>query len=182
MNARPREMRCPGNAVIRVRVRRRLAVRGSRRDSGAAGVDAGALSRIRPLPLLLLACAAIPLAGCAVTSYAGIPLAEGAADPELQSLARRARGGDRFAQLDLGIRYEEGISVPVSLRRAERLYAKAAANSGGPMWVYSPPVGREKQGTVFQVDRGMSHGLREAQERLERLRARLRQAPPSRRR
>jgi TPR repeat protein len=71
----------------------------------------------------LAACAAALLCACAVSNtYAGIPLAAGAADAELQSLARRAQAGDKQARLELGVRYEEGRGVVRDLERAERLY------------------------------------------------------------
>jgi hypothetical protein len=72
-----------------------------------------------------LACAPL-LAACSTRAYAGISFAPGAAEPDLQSLARQARSGDKQAQLQLGIRYEEGRGVPVDLARAERLYFQAA--------------------------------------------------------
>jgi hypothetical protein len=115
-------------------------------------------------------CTAFGLSACASNSYAGIPLTAGAADPELQALARRAETGDKRAQLELGIRYEEGRGVPRNLQRAEDLYRKAAADSGGTLWVYSPPVGENGKGRVIPVDRGPRQvGLAEAKRRLERL-------------
>ena len=119
--------------------------------------------------LLLLG---VPLlaSGCAASAYAGIPFAAGAADPELQWLAQRAQAGDKQAQLELGIRYEEGRGVPVDLARARRLYRLAAADSGGTMYVYSPPVGRHGRGGVIPIRSGPPQpGLVEARERLERL-------------
>jgi TPR repeat protein len=80
---------------------------------------------LAPAVALLLA------AGCADRDYQGISFAQGAAASELQSLAQRARGGDKHAQLELGIRFEAGLGVPVDWARAERLYGLAAATSGG---------------------------------------------------
>jgi TPR repeat protein len=110
-------------------------------------------------------------AGCAGGSYAGIPLAADAADPELQQLARRAQTGDKQAQLELGIRYEEGRGVLRDLDRAERLYRGAAAASGGRTWVYSPSVRKGGSGRAIPVDRGPRQpGLAEAARRLAALR------------
>ncbi len=60
---------------------------------------------------------------------------------ELGSLAQRASTGDKHAQLELGIRFEEGRGVERDLKKARKLYGKAASDSGGTIWVYSPPVG-----------------------------------------
>jgi TPR repeat protein len=83
------------------------------------------------------------------------------------ALECRAAAGDRQAQLDLAIRYEEGAGVPPSLKRAVRLYRSAAAPSGGTIYVYSPPVGGEKAGRVLPLNAGPGvPGLAEAQFRL----------------
>jgi TPR repeat protein len=121
--------------------------------------------------LLLASAALLGLAGCAAAAFAGISLAPGAADPALQQLARRAQSGDKQAQLELGIAYEEGRGVPVDLARAERLYRMAASDSGGTIYVYTPPVGRHGQGRVVPVSRGVGQpGLAEAKARLEKSR------------
>ncbi len=121
---------------------------------------------------LAIAAASVALGGCAATSsYAGIPLSPGAANPELQNLARRAQAGDKHAQLELGIRYEEGQDVPVDLKRAEKLYRLAASDSGGVIHVYTPPVGKNRRGRVTAINQGSRRpGLAEAKARLEHLR------------
>jgi hypothetical protein len=104
---------------------------------------------------------------CAAHSYMGIPLVPGQAYPEIQSLARRAQSGDKQAQLDLGIRFEEGVGVPVDRKRAIRLYRQAASDSGGPIWVYAPSPGGGAPARVVQVDRGVAEsGLEQAKRRL----------------
>ncbi len=104
--------------------------------------------------------------------YAGIDLRAAPATAqvaEIQSLARRAQTGDKYAQLELGIRYEEGNGVERNLKRAKKLYAAAASDSGGKVWVYSPPVGNGTSGRVIPVDAGpKQYGLAEAKRRLER--------------
>ena len=112
-------------------------------------------------------------AGCsAPTAFAGIPLAAGAAQPELQALAWRAQGGDKSAQLELGILYEEGRGVIRDLKRAASLYARAARPSGGTIWIYSPPVGKAS-GRVIPVSTGPHvPGLPEAARRLAALKQR----------
>lgn len=116
------------------------------------------------LPLLA---AVLLLASCSSNIYMGIPLTEGAGDPALRSLAERASVGDKQAQLNLGIRYEEGLGVKRDLAMAKRLYRLAASDSGGTVWVYTPPVGNGTRGRVLPVDRGAKvQGLKEAQSRL----------------
>lgn len=123
----------------------------------------------RALGAGLLLCAASGISGCVQSSasYAGIPLAAGATDPAIQSLARRAQAGDKHAQLELGIRYEEGRGVQRNLDKAERLYRLAAADSGGRTWVYSPPVRKGGSGRSIPVELGPKQpGLTDAARRL----------------
>ncbi len=107
------------------------------------------------------------------SSYAGIDLQAvpaGKEAGEIQSLARRAQAGDKYAQLELGIRYEEGDGVERNLTRAKKLYKAAASDDGGKIWVYSPPVGNGTSGRVIPVDAGPKrYGLAEAKVRLGRL-------------
>lgn len=114
----------------------------------------------------------ISLAACAAPSqYMGIRLAGGRADPELQQLANRARAGDKQAQLELGIAFEEGRCVRRDRKRAERLYAAAAADVGGRIWIFSPPVRKGASGRTVPVDQAPAQrGLEEAVRRLDALR------------
>jgi len=85
----------------------------------------------------------------------------------LSTLASKAQGGDKQAQLELGIRFEEGNGVARDMDNARKLYAKAAADSGGTIWIYSPPVGNGTSGRVIPVDTGPKRtGLAEAKRRL----------------
>jgi hypothetical protein len=108
--------------------------------------------------------------GCASNSYMGIPLdapVAGGLGAALRNLAARAQAGDKHAQLELGIAFEEGREVTCNLARAEKLYRLAAADSGGTMWVYSPPVREGTSGRVLPLDRGPKvNGLEEAKRRL----------------
>ncbi|WP_144243880.1 SEL1-like repeat protein [Sphingopyxis sp. MWB1] len=111
--------------------------------------------------------AVLLLASCSSNVYMGISLTEGVGDPELRSLAQRASVGDKQAQLDLGIRYEQGNGVERDLAQAKRLYRLAASDSGGRMWVYIPGVSGSS-GRVMQVgDAPFQVGLEAAQKRLE---------------
>jgi hypothetical protein len=56
--------------------------------------------------------ASIALSACAAQShYVGLDLRPGGASAEVQAVAQRARSGDKQAQLDLGIAYEDGKRV-----------------------------------------------------------------------
>jgi TPR repeat protein len=100
----------------------------------------------------------------------GIGFAPGAASAELQGLAMRAQAGDKQAQLDLGIAYEEGRGVSVDLGKARKLYRLASADTGGTAWVYVPGTRTGETGRVTPVSLGArQRGLREAKVRLEKL-------------
>ena len=120
--------------------------------------------------LALAVCVAGSITGCAADSYFGVPLTPGATDPELQSLARRAHQGDRFAMLALGMRYEAGRGLPVDLSRAESLYRQAAspAQAGSVYLPASPSGGRGS----FIRTRVQGQPLPEAVARLESLQRR----------
>lgn len=112
------------------------------------------------------------LPACTSHSYMGIPLAAGQVDPELQQLANRAQAGDKQAQLELGIRFEEGRGLPVDIGRAQRLYQQAASDSGGTVWVYVPPTVKGQRARVMPVASGPEvSGLAQAKARLEALEA-----------
>ncbi|MGV3555288.1 MAG: SEL1-like repeat protein [Croceibacterium sp.] len=115
--------------------------------------------------------AACALGACAAgSSYMGIPLdAPVAAGPDaaLRNLAARAQAGDKHAQLELGIAFEESRGVRRDLRKAERLYRLAATDSGGTMWVYTPPATPGERGRVMPLNQGpRNSGLAEAKRRL----------------
>jgi TPR repeat protein len=102
----------------------------------------------------------------------GIGFAPGAASTELQGLAMRAQAGDKQAQLDLGIAYEEGRGVSVDLLKARNLYRLASADTGGTTWVYVLGTRKSESGRVTPVDLGVRQsGLREAKVRLSSLRS-----------
>ncbi|MEV4933983.1 hypothetical protein [Sphingobium sp. LSP13-1-1.1] len=126
------------------------------------------LIRQAVLQLMTAMLAVIALGACASNEYMGISLKPGRADPQLQELVRRAQAGDKRAQLELGIRYEEGDAVPVDLRRARKLYVLAVADEKRVVWVYSPPTTRASKGYVIPVVVGLEKpGLKDARERLQ---------------
>jgi hypothetical protein len=98
----------------------------------------------------------------------GISFLPGAAASDLQDLARRAQAGDKQAQLDLGIAYEEGNGLPKDSKRARSLYRSAATTSGGTIYVYQPPVKKGGRGGVVPVNVGpVVRGLEAAKLRLD---------------
>jgi hypothetical protein len=114
------------------------------------GQSMGAFAR-----LAVTLSAALTLAACAApSSYMGISFAPGQATSGLQDLARRAQAGDKQAQLDLGIAYEEGRGVAVDLKRASALYVQAAATTGGKIYVYQSPTKKGGRGGVVPINLG----------------------------
>ena len=74
------------------------------------------------LPCLsALLAAALLMGACASQQYMGVSMKPGGADPAVQALAARASAGDKQAQLDLGIRFEEGSGVARDLDTAKKL-------------------------------------------------------------
>jgi hypothetical protein len=131
---------------------------------GARAVRAlGSLAAALVVSLALGACAA-------PSSYMGISFIPGAAASDLQDLARRAQAGDKHAQLDLGIAYEEGRGMLPDIKRARHLYRMAATTGGGTIYVYQPPVRTDGRGGVVPVNLGpMVRGLEAAKVRLKNL-------------
>lgn len=104
------------------------------------------------------------------TSFMGIAFAPTGVSTELSDRARQAQAGDKHAQLQLGIAFEEGRGVARDLDKARAFYRMAASPSGGQIWVYTPPVGNGTSGRVMPVNAGPRiPGLEEAKWRLERL-------------
>ena len=107
------------------------------------------------------------ITGCVQPSFMGISMPNGNTAPEIQALAKRAKMGDKWAQLELGRRFEEGNGVPVDKRRATHFYRRAASDSRETIWVYSPPPGNGAPGRVVPVEKGVTEfGLEEARQRL----------------
>ncbi len=87
------------------------------------------------------------------------------------SQGRGGRLGRGHDQLELGLRFEEGVGVGVNLAKARALYRAAASNSGGTAWIYSPPAGNGDHGRVLPIKTGSRRpGLAEAKARLKALR------------
>lgn len=99
-------------------------------------------------------------------------LRDSQAEASLGLLARRAQGGDKLAQLKLGIRFEEGDGVERDIEKARTLYSRAATDSGGTLWIYVPGVGNGTRGRVMPIDQGPRQpGLKAAKDRLAKLAA-----------
>ena len=107
---------------------------------------------------------------CTSTSYMGISLKPGAAPADVQRLAARAQAGDKYAQLELGERFEAGLGVLADRGRAIRLYRMAASDNNGTLWLYSAPGPGEFTGRVEAFDRGnKQQGLPLAKEKVRRM-------------
>lgn len=63
----------------------------------------------------------------------------------------------------MGERFKTGRGVPCDLQRARALYAAAAADSGGLMHVWPPPVGKVPGQLVF-VDQGKRERMKQLDE------------------
>ena len=87
------------------------------------------------------------------------------------SLAYEAVFGNRYAQLELGKRFESGRGVERDLEKAEKLYKRASKTTGGPMSICSWDD-QAKRCHMIQVDLPYQYGLLEASKRLEALQAR----------
>lgn len=126
---------------------------------------------VRLAAVTLSAVALSLTASCAASSsYTGLSLMAPDLPTGLRALAARAQSGDKQAQLELGIAFEEGHGVAQDREQALRLYRQAASDSGGPTWVYVPPVVAGQAGRVMQVGTGLAQkGLPAAKLRLERL-------------
>lgn len=107
------------------------------------------------------------LGACNTSNYMGIALTPGAVEPALQQLALRARDGDKQAQLELGIAFEEGRGVPVRLGNAVALYRSASLPTGGTNMIFVPDAAGRTISAV-PVDSGPRvEGLPEAKQRLQ---------------
>ena len=118
----------------------------------------------------LALCVAFLSSGCISTPYAGVLQKLNEADPELRSLVQRAQAGNKYAQLELGIRYEEGRGVVVSLAKAKSLYELAATDSKTTRQIYMPSTNKASGGQVISPGIGFKvTGLTEAKTRLARI-------------
>lgn len=86
----------------------------------------------------------------------------------LRATYDRAELGDKKSQFELGLAYANGELVDRDCTQAERLLRLAASDTGGTLFVYSPPVGNGTTGRVIPVDRGPRQlGLRSAKDLLD---------------
>ncbi len=85
-----------------------------------------------------------------VRSYMGVPFDASSTSPEVSKLARRAVSGDKQAQFDLGLAFEEGHDVERDIKKARKLYQLAAGDTCGALTIYQPGVGTAP-GKVVQL-------------------------------
>jgi hypothetical protein len=118
-----------------------------------------------PCAVALSVATLLTTAACATHHYMGISMMPGEASPAVQALAQRARAGDKQAQFDLGLRFEEGDGVPQDVGRAIKLYRQAASDGGGTRMMYVPVNGAVTATPVSIGAKG--DGRLQARERLK---------------
>lgn len=90
--------------------------------------------------------------------------------PAAQVLFDHVQVGNKQAQFELGMRFARGDGVPQDCDKARRLLRQAAAQTGGTIWVYSPPVTKGGSGRVIPIERGpVQPGLQTAEASLAQL-------------
>ncbi len=120
-------------------------------------------------PHAIIACfaSALLLAGCSQSEYYGInlkPVAE-IQPTKIQSLASRAKSGDKEAQLELGILFETGRNgLNKDLEKAKALYEEAARDINLTQTNFIP--NRDSVQAVRVSTGKVLHGLDEARRRL----------------
>lgn len=135
-----------------------------RRRAKSGFSTCSAVTRVLAITTLLLT------NGCGrPTSYLGISLRTGAADPQLQWLAYRAMRGNPRAELELGIAFEEGRGVPRDFAKAARLYSSAGHVPSSAAYTYVPIVVSKRGQVQPSAQDQNGRGLSEAIERLHRL-------------
>lgn len=120
------------------------------------------------LPCLsALFAAALLLSGCASQQYMGVSLKPGGADPAVQALAARASIGDKQAQFQLGLAFENGLGLERNCRKAKALFRESGRDKTKSMYLYSPSIGGGTSSRVIAIDYGRaSEGLPEARVKL----------------
>ncbi|HEX8402002.1 MAG TPA: SEL1-like repeat protein [Allosphingosinicella sp.] len=122
----------------------------------------------------------IGVSACATAPFAHNPSRVGAGDPQVLFLAQRARDGDKHAQLELGIRFEEGRGVVADLPLARRFYRAAAEDVTGTIPVWLPAAGRVPGHIILVAGGRRTPGLVNARVRLGALDAAMKQSNRSR--
>lgn len=119
------------------------------------------------LSTLVIGVAILSTLGCTRSSYMGISFNSGEVAPEVQSLAQRAKSGDKQAQFELGVRFEEGNGVPTDKQRAIKLNRMAASDGGGTQMMFVPHNGYVQATPVSSGQ--LTTGLAAAKEKVIRM-------------
>jgi hypothetical protein len=117
-----------------------------------------------------LIAAAFALHGCATHSHAALFDVGFGASAELQALSTRAAAGDKWAQYELGLLFEQGQGVPANRGRAMQLYALAGRDDPGKMTIYVPSSKSGGKSSLQTFDSGRrAKGLAVARDRLKQM-------------
>lgn len=120
-----------------------------------------------PGRMLTSLAAAFGLCSCTPSSqYMGVDLRPASAVAlDARALATKAQSGDKQAQLELGIAFEEGrLGLRPDAKRATKLYAAAAMDTGGTRTAFIPNNGAVSAMTQYAGP--LVPGLKEARAKL----------------
>lgn len=76
------------------------------------------------------------------------------AETPFEELQKSACSGAEWAEFELAEAYEYGDGVEQDLKRAVQWYKQAAQTESGETYIYMPPVGGSKYGTVMPITSG----------------------------
>jgi TPR repeat protein len=129
------------------------------------------LFALRECALASVFFASVPLMSCSAHSGRDLVPGEAGRVAAVDALSKRSASGDRGAQYELAVRFEEGRGVPVDTRRAIALYT-LFLTAGETRLIYLPSAGGQSKSSVLPVqDVQFLRHSKDAQRRLARLKA-----------
>ena len=135
------------------------------------GIGGYLLFALRECALASLFFASLPLISCSAHSGRDLVSGETRQVAAVDALSKRAASGDRGAQYELAVRFEEGRGVPVNTRKAIELYT-LSLTAGEARLIYLPSAGGQSKSSVLPVqDVQFFRHSKDAQRRLARLKA-----------
>jgi len=106
--------------------------------------------------LIILISLVLSLQACASLLREHTACNQNHADTNIQSLMNAACSGDRYAQYQLGVAFDEGDGVETDPALAATYYRLAAAVNTGKSYIYVPGAGKVP-GYVTPIDNGQAH-------------------------